>query len=120
MIYDIKPVPKPRMTQSDKWKKRDTVLRYRAFVDECRLKNVELPESGSHIVFRIRMPLSWSKKKKDQHRGMKHQSRPDLSNLLKALEDALYLEDSHIYDYRATKLWDDTGSIEIKSINILQ
>ena len=38
MIYDITPCPKPRQTQSDKWKKRPPVLRYRAFADEVRLK----------------------------------------------------------------------------------
>ena len=32
--YDITPVPKPRQTQRDKWKRRDVVMRYRAFADE--------------------------------------------------------------------------------------
>jgi len=45
MIYNINPVPKPRMTQSDKWKKRPPVLRYFAFKDECRIHDVEIPES---------------------------------------------------------------------------
>ncbi|HGV3500426.1 TPA: RusA family crossover junction endodeoxyribonuclease, partial [Klebsiella michiganensis] len=47
-IYDITPIGKTRMTRADKWKQRDVVLRYRAFCDEVRLKNVVMPEAGSH------------------------------------------------------------------------
>lgn len=36
--YPIVPVPKPRMTQRDKWQKRPAVMRYRAFCDEVRAK----------------------------------------------------------------------------------
>lgn len=63
MIYAITPMGKPRMTRSDKWKKRPEVLRYRAFCDEVRARGVILPESRSHIIFILPMPQSWSKKK---------------------------------------------------------
>lgn len=111
--YEITPVPKPRMTQRDKWKKRPVVLRYLAFCDECRSLGVTVPESGAHIVFNMPMPTSWSKKKKTEMLGRPHQQRPDIDNLSKALFDAVYSDDSTIWDVRTTKLWAETGSIEI-------
>jgi Holliday junction resolvase RusA-like endonuclease len=112
--YPIKPVPKPRMTRRDKWSKRDCVMRYRAFKDMVRLHRVKVPESGSHIIFRIEMPRSWSEKKKKAMDGQPHQQTPDVDNLLKALLDAIYKNDSHIWDSRVTKLWARRGSIEIR------
>lgn len=70
--YDITPVPKPRQTQRDRWKKRGSVLRYRNFADEVRLMKVPLPEAGAHIIFHIPMPMSWSKKKKAEMNGKPH------------------------------------------------
>jgi len=114
MIYEITPVPKPRMTRSDKWKKRPCVMRYRAFADKCKLLGIDLPESGATIIFYLPMPKSWSKKKKAQMIGTPHRSRPDISNLIKALEDALYLDDSIIWNYGSlTKLWGNRGCISI-------
>jgi len=39
--------------------------------------------------------------------------RPDLSNLLKALEDAIYQEDSVIYNVYIEKRWGPEGKIII-------
>lgn len=44
-VFNIEPVPKPRMTQADKWKKRPPVLKYFAFKDEVKLNKITLPES---------------------------------------------------------------------------
>lgn len=112
--YLITPCPKPRMTRADKWKKRPIVMRYRAFKDRVRELNVELPEANSHIIFNISMPKSWNPTKRLKMLLRPHQSRPDLDNYLKGLFDAVYKEDSHIWDVRATKLWAEAGSIEIK------
>ena len=101
------------MTQRDKWAKRPAVLRYFAFKDECRLKKVELPESGAHVIFTIPFPKSYSKKKRRELDGRPHQLKPDLDNLLKALADAVYSDDSGIYDVRASKYWGYTSQIEI-------
>lgn len=111
--YEITPVPKPRQTRSDKWKERPSVMRYRAFADECRLKKVHVPESGAHITFNMPMPKSWSKKKRLATVGRAHQSRPDVDNLAKSLLDALYADDSTVWDLRITKRWAAVGSIEI-------
>lgn len=118
MIYPVKPVPKPRMTQRDKWQKRPAVMRYRAFADEVRLRKIELPESGAWIVFHMAMPGSWSKTKRELMRGKPHQQKPDLDNMIKALGDALHADDSGLWDYRASKLWADDGGIEIKALEV--
>jgi len=116
MEYNIVPVPKPRMTRSDKWKKRPPVLRYFAFKDEVRLKKVHVNECGDHITFVIPMPNSWSKKKKAEYDGKPHQQKPDKDNLEKALLDAIYDEDSHVWDSRVSKVWGYEGKIIIKNI----
>lgn len=113
-IYPIVPMGKPRMTRADKWKKRTEVMRYRAFCDEVRLRGVVLPESGAHITFVLPMPASWSKKKRQQHNGQPHQAKPDCDNMLKALMDALYEDDAHIWDCRITKVWGEIGQIIIR------
>lgn len=116
MIYPITPYPKPRMTRRDKWLSppRASVAKYRAFCTLCRVMHVKLPASGSWVVFRLPMAQSWSKKRKDNMRGKPHTQKPDLDNLFKALGDAVYGDDSIIWDFRCTKYWDDEGSIEIK------
>lgn len=113
-VYNITPLGKPRMTRADKWKKRPEVLRYRAFCDEVRLNKVTLPEGGYHVIFVLPMPPSWSKKKRALMDGKPHQQKPDKDNLEKALLDALFGEDSHIWDGRVTKIWGETGKMIIR------
>lgn len=113
MRYAILPVPKPRMTQRDRWAKRPAVLRYRAFCDEVRAAGVELYPCGTHVTFIIPMPASWSKRKRAEMDGQPHQQKPDWDNLAKALCDAVYDDDAHIWDMRVSKLWGKEGAIEI-------
>lgn len=113
MIYQITPVPKPRMTQRDKWKQRPAVLRYQAFCDEVRMRKVRLPESGLEVSFILPMPKSWSKKKREEMNGVPHKQKPDLDNCLKSLMDAVYGEDCGVWEITARKLWGDIGLIEI-------
>ena len=116
-IYNVMPMGKPRMTRADKWKKRPEVLRYRAFCDHVRLLGVKLSEANSHATFILPMPKSWSKKKRAEMNGKPHQSKPDKDNLEKALLDALFEDDAHIWDSRVTKLWGEAGQIIIREIN---
>lgn len=111
--WPIDPVPKPRMTQRDRWARRPAVLRYRAFCDAMRLHGVTIPESGGHLVFHLPMPKSWSKRKREQMAGTPHRQKPDADNLLKAAMDAVYDDDCTVYDVRVTKLWADTGAVEL-------
>jgi len=83
--YLINPVPKPRMTRADKFRKRPVVCKYWAFKDEVRKAGVKFPPSGATIIFILEMPKSWSKKKKARMAGQPHTQTPDLDNLLKAL-----------------------------------
>lgn len=113
-IYPIVPIPKPRMTRADKWKKRDCVMRYRAFKDLIRIFRVTLPEAGAHVIFVIPMPMSWTKKKKIEMEGKPCRSKPDRDNLDKALCDAIYADDACVWDCRTTKIWGYDGKIIIR------
>ena len=113
-VYNITPMGKPRMTRADTWKQRPCVMRYWAFKDECKLHGLVVPESGSHLVFILPMPKSWSKKKKLAMTGQSHQSKPDIDNILKAVLDAVYKDDSTVWNLQATKIWGDVGQIIIR------
>lgn len=113
MIYHITPCPAPRMTVSDKWKQRPSVMRYRAFRDEVRARGV-VYEGGQSITFIMPMPSSWGKKKKLAHNMQPHTQKPDIDNLLKALFDSLYEDDAHIWHVGGLqKLWGHEGQIWI-------
>lgn len=114
-VYDITPVAKPRMTQRDRWSKRPAVMRYRAYYDEIRLRNIKLPMQY-HVTFILPMPDAWSEKKKAEHDGAPHRRRPDKDNFEKAILDALFVDDSGIWDGRVTKRWGRTGKIIIDEI----
>ena len=110
MILLVAPVSKPRMTRADRWKKRQSVLKFFAFRDAIRQssawKTLELLDMDSFkIVFHVPMPKSWSKKKKTQYDGKPHQQTPDLDNFLKAWKDSVYEEDAIVWHVEATKLW---------------
>ncbi len=112
MIYNIIPCPKPRMTQRDRWAKRPPVLRYWAFKDACKAAGVTLPDAFK-VVFYLPMPASWSKKKRAAMEGKPHQAKPDVDNLVKALQDAVLDEDSGVWSIWAQKKWAVMPSIEI-------
>jgi len=113
---EIDPVPKPRMTQSDRWKKRPCVLRYRSFCDELRAKTLTaryVPDGQIKVDFVVPMPPSWTKKKRQQMNLDPHRQTPDLDNLVKAFLDALMVDDSGIHSINAKKIWGDIGQIII-------
>lgn len=106
-VFDIAPSPYVRQSQADKWRKRPSVLKYRAFRDEVALRIKELPEDFFHVVFLIQVPASWSEKKKREHIGTPHMNKPDKDNLEKGLIDAVFRgrDDGHIWNTATTKLW---------------
>jgi len=107
------------MTQRDKWQKRSCVLRYRAFADLVRSElarhDFTLPAEGLSVRFDMPMPVSWSKRRRNEMRGKPHRQRPDLDNMLKALTDAAMPDDDsgiwHIAEIE--KRWADEGSITL-------
>lgn len=113
--YLINPVSKPRMTQSDKWKKRKATSNYWVYKDLLRWEKVEVP-TPCHVIFNISMPHTWSNKKRKSMDGKPHEQKPDIDNLLKGLFDAIFEEDCHIYKILAEKNWAEVGSISIGSL----
>jgi len=115
MYYAIKPIAKPRMTRADKWKERPAVLRYRAFKDEVRLNNIQIPVPCK-LIFFIEMPKSWSKKLRVEQDGAPHQQAPDIDNLIKGLFDAIYTEDAHIWGVHAEKRWAQVPGMIVEAL----
>jgi Holliday junction resolvase RusA-like endonuclease len=115
-IFKICPQPKPRMTRSDRWRTRPSVLAYRAFADEMRSQSDgwELPDAF-HVRFIVPMPRSWSNKKKLQMVSTPHRQRPDLDNFIKSF-DCLREEDSSIWKISAEKIWGEEGAIIIDDL----
>jgi Holliday junction resolvase RusA-like endonuclease len=112
----VVPMGKPRMTRSDKWKKRPAVVQYRAFADTLRLHakkaKFAIPDQGMRIEFLIPMPESWSEKKKQAMEGTPHQQKPDLDNLEKAVLDAMCGEDCTVWQIVGSeKRWSRDGAI---------
>lgn len=114
----INPMGKPRMTRSDKWKKRPAVVAYRAFADGLRYyaKGFKVPDSNFSLSFEMPMPPSWSQKKRAEMDGKPHQQKPDIDNLIKAVLDALCEEDCTIWQIAgAEKRWSETGAIKLEA-----
>jgi len=87
-------------------------MRYRAFADELRLRLGAIDLNGYTLTFGLPMPKSWTKKKKAQMLGKPHTQKPDIDNLLKALLDAVYADDSCVHTLSGVKkVWTDTGFI---------
>lgn len=122
VVIRMIPVPKPRMTLGDRYQKRPRGHKYRMFKSELGatvvVDNIEIPLPYL-LVMVLPMPKSWSNKKKVLHRYQPHLPRPDKDNLEKAFLDALYDDDSEIYDGRVVKLWGDKGLIAFKPIESL-
>lgn len=119
IIFWLDPIGKPRQTQSDKWKKRPAVMKYRAFADELRLMaskvNWDIPAQLS-IVFL--MPFTKtilkSKKKTEAMLLSPHIVKPDLDNMVKAVQDVMAKNDSHIWSYQdIRKIWYYRGAVVI-------
>lgn len=108
--FDILPVPKPRMTQSDKWNERKPVTNYFAFKQELRLKaNLKKFRIGEqlNVIFYIptKNMLLWGKPHREQ--------KPDGDNLLKAFIDAMTDQDHNIWDGHYRKYWSEKPRIDV-------
>lgn len=110
----ITPIGKPRMTQRDKWAKRQVVESFFAFKKElqllCNKNKIRIVDELS-VTFQMPMPKSWNSKMKDSMRGKPHQSKPDCDNMVKAVLDSLVKEDQVVYKIQAEKYWADEGAI---------
>lgn len=110
IIIPGEPVAKPRQTKRDIWKPRPRVLKYRAWADKARAFCVgRVPDDPERLVVVAYLPIpkSWTGKKKLAMRGQPHRQVPDSDNIIKAVCDALWKQDSGIWDEHIQKFWDD-------------
>lgn len=115
-VFNVEPIGKPRMTQSDKWNDRKAVTEYWAFKDQLNyMANLQKFRIGKSIevIFLLPMPASWSGKKRLEMLGLSHETKPDTDNLLKAFCDALTDDDSSIWEKKASKFWWNEGKIVV-------
>jgi len=118
-VFDVAPVPKPRMTKRDAWAKRPCVTRYWDYKDALKVISLEFREPFNlkdemKYYFYIPMPKSWSKRKKAEMNGTKHKQKPDLDNMLKAIWDSMCAEDEVISTIGfAGKYWSYEGKVEV-------
>lgn len=116
------PIGKPRMTRSDKWKRRDCVVKYRNWADLLRhairtQQHGFVPDAMS--VVRLSMyaffepPESTSKKKRAAMIGEFHRVKPDADNILKTI-DAFYKDDQAIPSVSCDKRWDHESRLVIE------
>ena len=110
---------KPRMTRRDKWEKRPPVMRYRAIAKEMQLQanlQVYTPYPAIKATIGIKMPKSWSKKKKREKLGTPHQQKPDVDNITKAIMDILCKDDAFIYHIDIKKFWAEESIVLLENI----
>jgi Holliday junction resolvase RusA-like endonuclease len=112
---NIEPMGAPRQVRSDKWNPRRPVLKYRAWKDELRKQIPIVPSDpvAVEILAIFSMPKSWSKKKRSEMILKPHRSKPDADNVVKAVCDTLYVEDSIIADMSIRKRWASKPGLQI-------
>ena len=90
-VFPVEPQSAPRMTRSDRWKKRPVVTNYFNFKDNLRkyalINNFEISPI-LNLLFLMPIPESYSNKKKDKLEYTPHDKKPDGDNLRKAFQDA--------------------------------
>ncbi|MGI9569195.1 MAG: RusA family crossover junction endodeoxyribonuclease [Desulfobulbia bacterium] len=110
-LVNIAPCPAPRMTKSDRWKKRPCVIKYFNFKDALKLAFPKYVNDTSIIGVELHsyfaFPKSYSKKKKKELITFGyHQVKPDADNLIKAVCDGLFPKsDSQVAIMNSTKYW---------------
>jgi len=71
------------------------------------------------VYLQFEMPKSWSDKKRNQLKGVKHTGKPDLDNVLKAVCDALtdckvWQDDRQVAAIYMSKRWAESGRTGIR------
>lgn len=115
------PMGKPRMTRADKWKRRECVVRYRAWADLARECASQVPGWPTDVhrvswIAYFEPPESWSAKKKAAHIGQLHRAKPDRDNIDKAVLDALFEDDKGVAVGTIVKRWGIPARLEVKIV----
>lgn len=101
------PCAKPRMTRSDKWKRRGCVVAYRSWADTARAA------FGSTTKFTLHRPtflyvtayFEIPKSRRKITASDDHTVKPDADNILKAVCDALFENDQFVISAHVMKHW---------------
>lgn len=118
-IFPVDPCPKPRQTQSDRWKQRPVVMKYRLFADLLRFharaqKYKVDPSRPLSLRFVIAIPKKFKGAKRIEMIAKDHKATPDLDNLIKAFKDAMMAEDCEVSRYGLMeKVWGEKGEIHV-------
>ena len=105
------PMGKPRQTRSDRWKQRACVVRYRLWADELRLAAKRTTKI--RLTEPTRLDVIAYFENGTKHRAGPHTVKPDASNVLKGIEDALFENDQMLYHSSLTKFWADGGQARV-------
>ena len=116
------PLGKPRMTRSDRWKKRPCVTKFWEWKDNVIKHCGEIPDPESIIQLNwlayFEPPASWSKRKRAALFGQLHRYKPDRDNIDKAILDSLFKDDSAIASGFLEKRWGSPARIEVTIITL--
>lgn len=100
---------KPRMTQRDKWYKRDRTDKYWRWCEVVRAFVNPVPPAETveqlEIIAYYMVPKSWSKKKRHAAIGTRKRTVPDHDNILKGILDALWKQDAALGDCIIRRRW---------------
>lgn len=117
------PIGKPRMNRGDRWRDppRKAVLKWRTFKSsflaaamEQGFRPAQMKLKAISVLAIFPIPSSWSFDKRKANLGQLHRSKPDLSNIVKAVEDALVDNDETIAVYgTCAKLWGPSCGITV-------
>ena len=119
MEYKINPFPAVRVN----WKKgrfsprainyHNNMNNLRDIIDLWEYTRQEVVEAliyGKYsLIFIIKIPDTWSKKKKEEMNWKPHRQSPDTDNLFKAFTDTVFYKnernDKEVYSIKARKYW---------------
>jgi len=120
IFIKVDPVTAPRQSQRSRWKPTLHELKYRAYRDELKLKfraaQFQLADQVE-MIFYLPMPKSWSKRRKKELDNKPARTSPkDTDNLAKAVLDAIFKDDRHVWRLVATKYWSYDGGVMVKNL----
>lgn len=111
---------RPRMTRQGHAFTPKATVTFESTVRELAARELATPYVGpvALTVTAVFEPArSWSRKKREAAMGTPHIQRPDMDNVVKAIQDGLnrvaFGDDSQIADLRATKLWGSPERTEV-------
>jgi len=109
-----------KTTLAKRFKRLRDTMEYKDFLRDSILEqnNNKIPYDNIIIIFLLLLPKGTSKKNKILLNNTPHRKRPDISNLMKAFEDACFIEDSIVNCVAQYKLW--TNDINKQGVLLLQ